>query len=180
MESAILVKRYLVSSNPKIVKVALQGLLKIWTEHSLKLQKILTFIKYESTNANVSSSYPQYFLKTRSRSPVFSLAATSDWILVTSKFCITQNTNSSWDLSHWSRASWPPIFKQRSSNLIKPDWKLRNKYYNFIFDELNLDSLSFKNSTYLYTSNLFVTSKKRNHEFANSPIHEFKVLQNVF
>ena len=28
--------------------------------------------------------------------------------------------------------------------------------------------------------NLLVTSKKRNHEFANSPIHEFKVLQNVF
>ena len=27
--------------------------------------------------------------------------------------------------------------------------------------------------------NLFVTSKKRNHEFSNSPIHEFKVLQNV-
>ena len=54
LESAILVKRYLVSSNPKIVKVALQGLLKIWTEHSLKLQKILNFIKYESTNANVS------------------------------------------------------------------------------------------------------------------------------
>ena len=29
-------------------------------------------------------------------------------------------------------------------------------------------------------NNLFVTSKKRNHEFSNSPIHEFKVLQNVF
>ena len=27
------------------------------------------------------------------------------------------------------------------------------------------------------TNNLFVTSKKRNHEFTNSPIHEFKVLQ---
>ena len=25
-----------------------------------------------------------------------------------------------------------------------------------------------------------MTSKKRNHEFSNSPIHEFKVLQNVF
>ena len=29
-------------------------------------------------------------------------------------------------------------------------------------------------------TNLFVTSKKRNHEFANSPIHEFKAMQNVF
>ena len=27
---------------------------------------------------------------------------------------------------------------------------------------------------------LFVTSKKRNHQFTNSPIHVFKVLQNVF
>ena len=31
-----------------------------------------------------------------------------------------------------------------------------------------------------FTSNLFVTSKLWNHEFSNSPIHEFKVLQNVF
>ena len=30
------------------------------------------------------------------------------------------------------------------------------------------------------TYNLFVTSKKRNREFTNSPIHEYKVLQNVF
>ena len=30
------------------------------------------------------------------------------------------------------------------------------------------------------TYNLFVTSKKRNHEFTNSPIHEYKVLQNDF
>ena len=30
------------------------------------------------------------------------------------------------------------------------------------------------------TFNLFVTSKKRNHEFRNSPIDEFRVLQNVF
>ena len=27
---------------------------------------------------------------------------------------------------------------------------------------------------------LFMTSKKRNHEFTNTPIHEFKGLQNVF
>jgi hypothetical protein len=30
------------------------------------------------------------------------------------------------------------------------------------------------------STNLFVTPKKRNPEFTNSPIHEFKVLQNVF
>ena len=32
----------------------------------------------------------------------------------------------------------------------------------------------------LQTNNLFVKSKKRTHEFTKSPIHKFKVLQNVF
>ena len=36
------------------------------------------------------------------------------------------------------------------------------------------------NSYFHKLNNLFVTSKKRNHEFSNLPIHEFKVFQNVF
>ena len=46
----------------------------------------------------------------------------------------------------------------------------------FVKTPIHFDTLQKKHET----NNLFVTSKKRNHEFSNSPIHEFKILQNVF
>ena len=45
------------------------------------------------------------------------------------------------------------------------------------FDGKVVGKISFYS---LSTLDLFVTSKKRNHQFSNSPIHEFNVLQNVF
>ena len=37
-----------------------------------------------------------------------------------------------------------------------------------------------QNNVIIIITNQFVRSKKRNHEFSNSPIYELKVLQNVF
>ena len=52
--------------------------------------------------------------------------------------------------------------------------------YEFTFKPIYIMQLESSHESDKYSSLSFVTSKKRNLEFANSPIHEFKVLQNAF
>ena len=47
------------------------------------------------------------------------------------------------------------------------------KYTTYLDDQIGQNILDIIGKSY-------ITIKKRNHEFSNSPIHEFKVLQNVF
>ena len=56
-------------------------------------------------------------------------------------------------------------FHRRSRELfyLRPDCKTCNA------------TRAVKSTLYSMTISLFVTSKKRNHQFSNSPIHEFKV-----
>jgi hypothetical protein len=53
-------------------------------------------------------------------------------------------------------------------------------FYSFLEISTQTKLLLYFIMSFKMIINLFVTSKKRNHEFMNSPIHEFKVLQNVF
>ena len=61
---------------------------------------------------------------------------------------------------------------QRNNDIFGPPSTTDLLRFHEIFLKFHM---YFKNISW----NLFVTSKKRNHQFTNSPIHEFKVLQNV-
>ena len=77
------------------------------------------------------------------------------------------------------------------STKIKLDREERQNY-TLILDISDLGSPPQQRSTIMnvivtgmalnvnLNNDLFVTSRKRNHEFTKSPIHESKVLQNVF
>ena len=64
------------------------------------------------------------------------------------------------------------------SRMSTSHWMCKLDYEDCLENARNLFDDWMTNRFVIF--NLFVTSKKRNHEFINSPIHEFKVLQNVF